>query len=136
MGGGNARGANWIGVLILGVLFTFSGMMAFVVSSAMSDSSDPFASSTSDSFETAGRAMAIGMVSLGLVFIALSLYVKNRDDVNAEKERVAEEERRKIFAQNIALAAKAATQVKTRCRYCGALNEEHDEKCGSCGAPL
>ena len=34
------------------------------------------------------------------------------------------------------VAAVQRRNVRVRCRYCGTLNEEHDDKCDSCGAGL
>lgn len=133
--GGN-RGSNWIGLLVLGILLTFSGILGSVMFSAMGDNDDPFAPSAFESFDKAASAMTIGMVILGLVFVALSIYVKRHEEAKAEQARIAEEERRTMYARNIASAMKPGNGVKVRCRYCGALNGEHDEKCESCGAPL
>lgn len=117
-------------------MLTFSGIVGFFMFSAMADSDDTFASSTFESFDNAVRAMTIGMLVLGLVFIALSFYVKKHDEAKLAQERAAEEELSKKLAQNIASAARAAAPVKVRCRYCGALSDENDEKCESCGATL
>lgn len=132
-GGRSARGSNWIGVLILGIMFLFSGILGSIMFSAMSHDDDPFAPATFESFDRAASAMTAGMALLGFVFILLSFYVKRHEEQKAERERAAEEARSEAFAQRV---ASQNDGIKVRCRYCGALNDEHDEKCESCGAPL
>jgi uncharacterized membrane protein YvbJ len=36
----------------------------------------------------------------------------------------------------MAMAERKATRIKLKCRYCGSLNDEDSERCGSCGASL
>lgn len=38
--------------------------------------------------------------------------------------------------ERMAMAEKKATKIKLKCRYCGSLNDEHAERCESCGAGL
>ena len=38
--------------------------------------------------------------------------------------------------ERIRLVEKRAMKVKLKCRYCGTLNDEDEERCGSCGASL
>jgi ribosomal protein L37E len=34
------------------------------------------------------------------------------------------------------MAEKKAERIRLKCRYCGSLNDEHAERCSSCGASL
>jgi len=38
--------------------------------------------------------------------------------------------------ERMAMVEKKATKIKLKCRYCGSLNDEHAERCESCGAGL
>lgn len=38
--------------------------------------------------------------------------------------------------ERIQLVEKKATRVKLKCRYCGTLNDEDEQRCSSCGASL
>lgn len=38
--------------------------------------------------------------------------------------------------ERIVMQEAKATKVKLKCRYCGTLNDEDEEKCSSCGASL
>lgn len=77
-------------------------------------------------------------------FVAPFLWVANvlirrgaEADRRAEAQRAADEERERLkeeVAQSVKETMKGT--IKVRCRYCGGLNGEHDEKCESCGAPL
>lgn len=75
---------------------------------------------------------------MGLVFIVLGLAANDREKRLAEEERVRAEEERDRFKEEIAQSVKETMKgtIKVRCRYCGGLNDEHEEKCESCGAPL
>ncbi len=38
--------------------------------------------------------------------------------------------------ERVQMVEKKATKVKIKCRYCGTLNDEAEQRCGSCGASL
>jgi rubrerythrin len=118
----------------MGIMLMFAGIISSVMFSSFSNDDDFLAPQTSDSFDSAANAMSAGLIIVGAIFIVLSVYVKAREEQKAEQERTAEEERARMFAQSI--ASNIRTGVKVRCRYCGALSDENDEKCESCGAPL
>jgi rubrerythrin len=74
----------------------------------------------------------------GVVFVVASLVSKERQERLAEEERMRAEEERARFSEEVAQTVKESLKgtIKVRCRYCGALSDENDEKCESCGAPL
>ncbi len=78
--------------------------------------------------------MIVGAV-LFLIIGLVSSAIENEKIARAEE---AEMEARERFKQEIAQSVKEKLDgtIKVRCRYCGALNGEDDEKCESCGAPL
>lgn len=59
------------------------------------------------------------------------------EEAKAEAE-AAEAEAKERFKEEVAQSVKQKLEgtIKVRCRYCGALSDENDEKCESCGAPL
>lgn len=77
-------------------------------------------------------------------FVVPFLWVANvlirrgvEEERRAEAQRAADEERERLkeeVAQSVKETMKGT--IKVRCRYCGALHDESDEKCSSCGAPL
>ena len=81
---------------------------------------------------------------VAFAFVAPFLWAVNvlirrgaEEDRRAEAQRAADEERERLkeeVAQSVKETMKGT--IKVRCRYCGGLNGEHDEKCESCGAPL
>lgn len=77
-------------------------------------------------------------VLMGIVFIVAGLAANDREKRLAEEERVRAEEERDRFKEEIAQSVKETMKgtIKVRCRYCGALSDENEEKCESCGAPL
>lgn len=88
----------------------------------------------------------VAFAVLGAVaFIIVSLIARVHEDrlieeerTRAEEEWTRREEERDRFKEEVARSVKESIKgtIKVRCRYCGGLNEEHDEKCESCGAPL
>ena len=38
--------------------------------------------------------------------------------------------------ERVQMIEKKAMKIKLKCRYCGTLNDEDEERCGSCGASL
>lgn len=54
--------------------------------------------------------------------------VEQREVEAMDRDRLVEDITRSV--------KKSMGFIKVRCRYCGGLNDEHDEKCESCGAPL
>jgi hypothetical protein len=74
----------------------------------------------------------------GTVFVIWSLIAKSWEEQRiAEAERAAEEARER-FKEEIAQSVKESMKgtVKVRCKYCGMLSPEDEDKCESCGAPL
>lgn len=94
----------------------------------------------------ASFAASIGAPGVFIVFafVAPFFWVANvlirrgaEENRRAEAQRAADEERERLkeeVAQSVKETLKGT--IKVRCRYCGALHDESDEKCSSCGAPL
>ena len=129
-----SRGANWIGLLIAGIVFVFSGIMGSVMLSSMSDNTSDLFSTPDTGFDDAVRAMTAGTVILGIVLIIAAFYVKTHEEDRAAHERTASMEQREQERREFVAAVKST--IKVRCTYCGTLNEEDAEKCESCGGPL
>lgn len=74
----------------------------------------------------------------GVIFLVFGFMTRGRAiERIAEAERAAEESRVQ-FREEVAQSVKESMKgtIKVRCRYCGGLNDEHDDRCESCGAPL
>lgn len=81
----------------------------------------------------------VALVILGAVFfVVASLVAKGHEERLVAEERTLKEEERDRFKEEVARSVKESIKgtIKVRCRYCGGLNEEQDEKCESCSAPL
>jgi hypothetical protein len=78
-------------------------------------------------------ALIAGLFSFIMYFPAQ----KSLEDEKA-RERLEYEERQKQLRTEVATTVKETlrSSIKVRCRYCGMLNGEEDERCESCGAPL
>lgn len=74
----------------------------------------------------------------GFLFVIVGLAAKGHEERLAEEERARAEEERDRFKEEVAQSVKETMKgtIKVRCRYCGALSDESEEKCESCGAPL
>lgn len=81
----------------------------------------------------------VGMLFLfALIALVGGLAASKNEAERKYMEELAEDEARERFVDDVATSVKERMtgMIKVRCRYCGALNGEHDEKCESCGAPL
>lgn len=77
------------------------------------------------------------------IFAAFLVLIGGLAGSISEEQRImraeeAEAEAKERFKEEVAQSVKQKLEgtIKVRCRYCGALNGEQDEKCESCGAPL
>lgn len=82
--------------------------------------------------------MVLFPFAAGFLMIGYSFVHKRTVEERALEEERAASEARERLRDEIAESVKERLKgdVKVRCRYCGALNDEHDDKCESCGAPL
>lgn len=81
----------------------------------------------------------VGVMFLFAVIALIGGLAASKDEADRRfAEELAEAEARERFVDDVANSVKERMtgMIKVRCRYCGALNGEHDEKCESCGAPL
>ena len=73
-------------------------------------------------------------------FVALigGLVMSASEEQQIMRAEEAEAEAKERFKEEVAQSVKQKLEgtIKVRCRYCGALSDENDEKCESCGAPL
>ena len=105
--------------------FLFTGIMAFVASFAFMAMGAP------------GWFSAIAVLS-GFAFCAMYFVTKGRAEKETEERARAAYEAEERFKDEIADAVKERMKgaIKVRCGYCGSLNDEKANKCGSCGATL
>lgn len=135
------NGPKWLGMMITGFVIILMGIMLSVAESAMEEQSSFYPQDTSTGGHDAMSALAAIMVIIGIILIIGGAASRGRElEENALGQAAAEEEidrertERELEKQEIVNAVKST--IKVRCRYCGTLNEENEEKCDSCGAPL
>ena len=135
------NGPKWLGMMITGFVIILMGIMLSVAESAMEEQSSFYPQDTSTGGHDAMSALAAIMVIIGIILIIGGAASRGRElEENALRQAAAEEEidreraERELEKQEIVNAVKST--IKVRCRYCGTLNEENEEKCDSCGAPL
>jgi Flp pilus assembly protein TadB len=66
---------------------------------------------------------ALGALLLAVRFLLVRAFERKVEKLQAEFKAELEKKRQ-------------MEMVKLKCRYCGGLNSQNDEKCGFCGAPL
>jgi len=112
-----------------------SSVFGFAISASQYDTAE--SSFFYEENREAGRMAAIFAtitLILGIVFVVISLGVRQHEQKRFETAaRIAQESRDQQIHQ-IAKAVKST--IKVRCRYCGTLNEEDTSNCESCGATL
>jgi hypothetical protein len=126
--GGSESKANGLGVMVMGVMMIFGGIM-FNVFGSMSASSDPFFEDSG--FQDIACVMGGGAIVVGIVLLAIGYFAWTKEQDSAVDDSTYEvepEPQREVV--------KTYEVIKVRCRYCGTLNEVNAPTCVSCGARL
>jgi hypothetical protein len=91
-------------------------------------------------FAVAGApGLFVGLMFVVAVLSLIGGLASSRDEAQKRMTaELAEAEARDRLAKDVARSVRESMtgMIKVRCRYCGGLNGENDEKCESCGAPL
>ena len=83
-------------------------------------------------------AFAAFMIVIGIIMIIGYKFEKDWQEDRWARRVVAYEEAQERIRRETVQTVKESLKgtVKVRCKYCAGLNDENDEKCESCGAPL
>jgi len=127
MTGASGNGPNGLGLIVMGIMMIFGGIM-FNVLGSMAASSDPFIEDSG--FQDVACVMGGGAIIVGIILLALGYHVWSKEEQSTDEETVQPvEEPQKQVIQTYEV-------IKVRCRYCGTLNDVNAPTCVSCGARL
>lgn len=78
------------------------------------------------------------MVLMAIVSLVGGLAASEKEARRIRHAAWEKETARERLVEDVAYSVRESMKgtIKVRCRYCGGLNGEEDEKCESCGAPL
>lgn len=135
IGSGQGQAMNSTSALVTGIMMIGGSIFAFAIS-ATTRNNNPgdFFYDIDNEAATMFAVFGAILLLIGIVLILLSFKLKNDERIRQESQVMAEEAARQKTIQDIAEAVK--TNIRVRCQYCGALNEETALKCTSCGASL
>lgn len=126
MAGGPVNASNGLGLIVMGIMMIFGGVM-FNVLGSIADSSDPFQEDSG--FQDFACIAGGGSIIVGIILLVLGYHVWSKEDLSSDvEEDIPDEPEREVV--------KTYEVIKVRCRYCGTLNDVNAPTCVSCGARL